>query len=133
MKQIVFLFILWFISLSSSAIEKNQAVKTSTEGGRYEIVQSEILRKCCFKLDKYTGDVYQLVLNSNGEVTWQKMLVIGLSYDEIEKDTVNFQIFMSGIAASDSFMINIHTGRTYQLYSDANTDELYWSYVIEEK
>ena len=132
MKQIILLIVLCFISLTSSALETQKAVKTSTEGGRYELVQSEIARKYFFKLDKYTGDVYQLVLKSNGDKTWQKMQVIGLGLDTIKEDTINFQIFMGGMAVSDCFMINIHTGKTYLLYQDEDTDALFWSYIIED-
>jgi hypothetical protein len=131
MKQFILFIGLCFFSLTSSAIEAQQAVKTSTEGGRYEIVQSEIARKYFFKLDKYTGNVYQLVKKSNGDVTWEKMLVIGLALDTIKEDAINFQIFMGGIAVSDCFMINIHTGKTYQLFCDKTTDELFWGYIIE--
>lgn len=132
MKQIIFLIVMCLFSLTSSAIETKQAVKTSTEGGRYEIVQSEIVRKCCFKLDKYTGDVYQLVVKSDGEKTWQKMTVIGLVFDKIKENTINFQIFLGGMAVSDCFMINIYTGKTYLLYSDKDTDELFWSSILDE-
>ena len=131
MKQIILFIVLCFFSLTSSAIETHQAVKTSTEGGRYEIVQSEIARKYFFKLDKYTGDVYMLVLKSDGDVTWEKMQVIGLGLDTIKKDTINFQIFIGGMAVSDCFMINIHTGKTYKLYQDKDTDVLFWSYIID--
>ena len=132
MKQVRLLIALCFITLTSSAIETQKAVKTSTEGGRYELVQSEIMRKCFFKLDKYTGDVYQLVLKSDGDKTWQKMEVIGRALDTIKKDTINFQIYMGGMAVGDSFMINIHTGKTYLLYQDKDTEILFWSYILEE-
>ena len=132
MKKILLLMALCFISITSSAIENQKAVKTSTEGGRYEIVQSEIVRKYFFKLDKYTGDVYQLVLKSNGDITWQKMDVIGLRFDTIKEDTINFQIFMGGMAVSDCFMINIHTGWTYKLYQDKDTGNLFWGHIIED-
>ena len=131
MKQILLLIAICFISLTSSAIETHHAVKTSTEGGRYEIVQSEIARKYTFRLDKYTGDIYQLVLKINGKTTWEKMEVIGLGFDTIKNGIINFQIFMGGIAVSDCFMINIHTGKTYQLYQDSDTNNLFWSYIIE--
>ena len=130
MKKILLLMVLCFITLTNSAIENTKAVKTSTEGGRYELVQSEIMRKCFFKLDKYTGDVYQLVKKNDGGKTWQKMDVIGLSYDTIKENTINFQIFMGGIAASDCFIINIHTGATYILYTDTESGTLFWSRVF---
>lgn len=131
MKQIILMIAFSFISLSSSAIEPQQAVKTSTEGGRYELVQSEIARKNFFKLDKYTGNVYQLVVKSNGDRTWQKMNIIGLDYDTIKDNTINFQIFMGGMAVSDCFLINIHTGTTYQLYRDTESDSFFWGMIIE--
>lgn len=132
MKQIILLFTLFLFSLTSSAIENQQAVKTSTEGGRYELVQSEIARRYFFKLDKFTGDVYQLVVKRNGDKTWEKMMVVGLSIDTIKENTINFQIFMGGTAISDCFMINIHTGSTYLLYKDPDTDILFWSRILED-
>lgn len=132
MKKKILLMALCFISLTNRAIENTKAVKTSTEGGRYELVQSEIMRKCFFKLDKYTGEVYQLVLTSDGSKTWQKMYVIGLSHDTIKDNTINFQIFIGGISASDCFMINIHTGTTYMLFEDTDSNSLYWSRIIQE-
>ena len=130
MKQIILLMALCLLPLSSQAIEIQQAVKTSTEGGRYEIIQSEIMRRYCFKLDKYTGDVYQLVTTKDDTKKWEKMIVVGLPFDEIKPNTINFQIFMGGIAVSDSFMINIHTGHTYQLYKDEETGANFWAYMI---
>ena len=60
------------------------------------------------------------------------MEVIGRALDTIKKDTINFQIYMGGMAVGDSFMINIHTGKTYLLYQDKDTEILFWSYVLED-
>ena len=131
MKQLLLLMVLCLMPLTSFAAENQSAVKTSTDGGRYEIVQSEIVRSHFFKLDKYTGNVYQMVQKKDGSRTWKKMVVIGLGLDEIKENTINFQIFIGGIAASDCLMINIHSGNTYQLYKDKDDDTLFWGTIIE--
>lgn len=128
-KNVLLMFCM--MTLMLNAQRSNSSVKTSVEGGRWEIVQSEIARRDTYKLDKYKGDVYQLVKKSNGENTWQKLYRIGETYDKIEDGKINFQLFISGITVQDQFLINIHTGQTWCVYEDSKTKETFLNYIYE--
>lgn len=133
MKRILISLTFLFVALTGFSIDTYPSVQTSTEGGRYEIIQSPISRRLTFKLDKYTGKTYQLVLQSNSEdVTWQEVLWLNVFANRgIKENQINFQIFMSGIAARDCFLMNIHTGQTWLLYYDDKEQTNYWGVVIE--
>lgn len=99
-------------------IENFYAVKTSVEGGRYEIIQSPIARRVTLKLDKESGDTYLLVNSASkkDDYTWQRIFGIGIISDEGAKEgEINYQIFLSGISMKDCYLVNIHTGKTWQL------------------
>lgn len=130
MKKSVLLLMFCMITLMLNA-QSYSAVKTSVEGGRWEIVQSEIARRYTYKLDKYNGDVYQLVKKSNGDNTWQKLYRAGDKYDKKEDGKINFQLFLGGFSAQDQFLINIHTGETWGFYEDSDTKEIYLGYILE--
>jgi hypothetical protein len=115
-----------------AAADNYHAVQTSVIAGRYEIIQSEIARKVTLKLDKYTGDVYLLVSTNDNNYTWEKMDRIGGFLDTVKEDTINFQIFLGGIALNDSFLINIHTGKTWKLYNDPSDNRLFWGVILEQ-
>ena len=104
----------------------NGSVSTSQTGGRYEIIQSNIKRSLYFKLDKFSGDVYQYVSTSKGGYSWQKMYVEGKVFGDLNK-TITFQLFLGGLAAADCILLNINTGETYQLYEDSKSKELYFA------
>lgn len=131
MKKLYLLLILSFAFASMAAAENYHAVQTSVISGRYEIIQSEIARRVTLKLDKYTGDVYLLVSINDNSYTWEKMDRIGDFLDTIKEDTINYQIFLGGIALKDSFLINIHTGKTWKLYNDPSDNRLFWGEIIE--
>lgn len=119
MKKIYLLFLLAAFAIATEAqIETHNSVSTSQEGGRYEIVQSPILRKLTFKLDKTSGVVKQMVKTETDGIAWQSVYVEGLldEYDNLPqnwRDKINFQIFMSGTMARDCFLLNIITGQIW--------------------
>lgn len=130
MKRLLVYFFFICIALTGYSQDRKYPVMTDTEGGRWEIVQSPIIRKCTIKLDKFTGKTYQLVLTSNGEdVTWQEIMWIGELLEENNKNVINYQIFMSGLVARDCFLINIHTGKTWVLTSDETMNTVFWSTI----
>ncbi len=94
---------------------------------RFEIVQSELAVKFTARLDKYTGITYQLVEKANGDLTWKL-----IKREEHPGDTskipgkVSYQIFTSGLTLKSTFLINVNTGATWQLVSDAKDEELSW-------
>lgn len=128
-RALLFLFVCLVAVVSSSADEK-QSVKTSTEGGRYEIIQSNIVRRLTIKLDKYTGQTYLMVKSKDDTLSWEKMEWYGTAFEEEDNDKINYQIFMGGIMAKDCILLNIHTGRTWMLFEDSRTENLYWSIMF---
>lgn len=127
MKRLV-LIMLCALSLNCSfADDRYCAVRTSVDNGRYEIVQSEMMRKLIFLLDKYTGDVYQNVLSSGKERAWRKLNKAGLSNDSTPQTQINYQLFIGGFSVQDIFLLNINTGETWYIYEDKDTEVLFFS------
>lgn len=127
MKRLI-LIMLCALSLNCSfADDRYSAVRTSVDNGRYEIVQSEMMRKLIFLLDKYTGDVYQNVLTSGNERSWRKLHKAGVSNDSTPQTQINYQLFIGGISVQDIFLLNINTGETWYIYKDKETDVLFFS------
>jgi len=87
---------------------------TLPAGARFEIVQSELAAKWTFKLDRFTGRVYQLVKTKDGDPAWEETEVIGRS-EGSQSTKARYQIFTSGIAARFTFLIDNDTGKTWQL------------------
>ena len=108
------------VSFAQRYTEK-QAVFTSQTGGRYEIVQSDIRRSLTFRLDKYTGEVYRLVVKQNDEFCWEYVKIY--DQDKVDRDhydntEITYQLYLGGIAVADCFLLNIKTGDTWQLIHD---------------
>jgi hypothetical protein len=141
----------FFLLLSCATAQSNLPEKSSgTPSGRYEIVGSPLVSALTFKLDKFSGRIWQLVVNKEGVHGWDLIPVVGLSNvtdgEPIEPDldtfpgtwqeyraaltrfrtqyrdwvaaeasrgvrsTARFQIFMSGIKAANSFLIDCSNG-----------------------
>ena len=79
---------------------------------RFEIIQSAIVARLTFRLDKFTGNVAQLVSTDDNGLTWEPMSVLGLPAIT-SPSRPRFQIFTSGIAARFGFLID--TGKTWQV------------------
>ena len=103
---------------------------TSPPNARFQIVQSELAAKWTFRLDRFTGQVYQLVLTKSGDNAWESMPVHGLSSIALPTKA-RFQIFTSGIAARHTFLIDTDSGTTWTLVTnkekqpDGTMEELY--------
>ncbi|MDR6586357.1 hypothetical protein [Herbaspirillum frisingense] len=81
---------------------------------RYEIVQSPMAARWTFKLDRYTGTVWQLVSTPDSGLTWEGMMIVQ-SPIVASSSKPRFQLFTSGIAARHTFLFDTETGRTWQL------------------
>lgn len=126
MKKLVLCLFFSLMGFFAFAEEGGKSVKTSTENGRYEIIQSELARRQTFRLDKKTGSVFLLVTTKSGKDAWEEMEVIGKYVDDTSAE-INYQIFIGGTAASDCFLINIYSGKTWQLFRDTDTKTLFWA------
>ncbi len=131
MKKLFIFFVCAFFSINLFAVETEGYVITSQTGGRYEIIQSNIKRSLLFRLDKYTGDVFQFVKTESEAFPylWQKIEIIG-NREGDAPNTINYQLFLGGISAADCFLLNINTGRTFKLYEDKDTKELFFSWFF---
>lgn len=99
---------------------------------RYEIVQSNLAVILTLKIDKYTGDTYQLAVDAKQNTFWMKLERIkhdedNLSLSNINK--VNYQFFTSGIGIRFTFLVNINSGATWQLVINKNKDYL-WEPIL---
>lgn len=97
---------------------------TLPPGARYEIVQSPLAAKFTFRLDRYTGQVYQLVKTQDGDLTWQVML-IEEQYDVPNPNRPRFVIFSSGLAVRYTFLMDSDTGQTWVLESGVYVSALW--------
>lgn len=79
---------------------------------RFEIVQSQLAAKWTFRLDRYSGRIWQLVKTSDDDNTWEEMPVMGLPKGQAAARP-HFQIFTSGLAARHTFLIDNDTGKTW--------------------
>lgn len=91
---------------------------TTAPDSRYEIVQSQLAARWTFRLDRYNGEVMQLLLNKEKENVWEKVLVVDLPR---VKNPIRprFQIFTSGLAARHTFLLDTMTGKTWTLIFDS--------------
>lgn len=137
MKQaILFIFIIMVslcsygqgVNIISNFDKKYQSISTSQTGGRYEIIQSDRARVLTFKVDKYDGIVYQLVIKEDSTYTWQEIPRYNKIKDQCKPGTINYQVFMGGIMQCDCFLLNIQTGAVWLLYKD-NKKNLFFYYM----
>ncbi len=122
---LVFMFALSFHS--AFADDNYSSVRTSVDNGRYEIVQSEIMRRLIFMLDKYTGDVYLNLLSTKDERVWRKLKKVGSTNDVTPQTQINYQLFVGGFSINDIFLLNINTGETWYIFQDTETEMLFFS------
>lgn len=87
---------------------------TPSTNARFEIVQSQLSARWTFRLDRFTGQVAQLVRTRDDDTSWEQMVVDGLP-TVTAPSRPRFQIFMSGLAARHTFLINTDTGQTWRV------------------
>ena len=83
------------------------------ESPRFSIVQSPIAARETFKLDSYTGIVYQLVVNADKKELWQMLRRTLTSYEDTHyPDRCNYKLFLSTLGVKFTYLINVNTGAT---------------------
>ncbi|MDY6903962.1 MAG: hypothetical protein SWH61_04675 [Thermodesulfobacteriota bacterium] len=110
---------LLFMSATGVAEEKeippgNHQSTAPPEDARYEIVQSQLAVKWTFKLDRYTGKIYQLAATEEGLAIWGEMLVWDAPDHKAGKKP-RYQIMTSGLTTAHSFLLDTETGKTWLL------------------
>lgn len=114
---------MWLVFATRAEGQSEPRASNTTQpvtNGRYEIVESSAGPRNTFLLDRYDGDIWQLVVTPNEQVAWQKMEVIG---KVVENDTTpRFQIFLTQHGVRNSFLIDTMTGDTWVLVRGERTD-----------
>jgi len=107
------LYVLLYVAFAA----RGQEIHNQTSpppNAKFEIVQAQTAAKWAFRLNRFTGQVSQLVKTSKGNQSWENMRVI-----DAPKVSTNsyphFQIFLSGLAAKYSFLIDTDSGKTWVL------------------
>lgn len=127
MKKIVIylaISILPFFSVASTDVHVEVSQTTTSPNGRYEIIQSSIVRRLTFRVDKANGMVSQLVKSNDGSYWWSPIERQYSTNDTVYPGNINYQMFLGGFQASDAFLINVNTGETWMVVRDKN-DDLY--------
>lgn len=104
------------LSAESVAIETNQQTEASSNA-RFQIVQSSLMIRDTFRLDRYTGRVWRLVRDSDwGDMAWDEMPVMGKP-TLAQASSPRFQIFLSGTLRRNTFLIDGESGQTWRVQS----------------
>lgn len=108
---------LWILGTSTFMCAQRSAVNSAIpDTSRYEIVQAPDAVRYTFKLDKFTGRVFQLTDTSGGNqdrLVWREMLVLDAPKVAIPSVKPSFQIFISGIGIRYTFLLDVTTGKTW--------------------
>lgn len=103
---------------------KDTLQRVAARPPRFIIIQSTIAAKATFKLDSYTGDVYQLVANKDNNEAWQILKRMqGSSEDTRYPNSRNYNLFVSTLAIRFTYLINVNTGATWEFVIDPKTQE----------
>ncbi len=86
----------------------------SPDGARYQILQAQTAAKWTFRLDRFTGQVAILGQTRDGNYVWQNCTMTGLP-DIRLGNRPRFQLFLSGLSAKFSFLLDTDTGKTWTL------------------
>jgi hypothetical protein len=93
---------------------------TSLCGGRWEFFMSDIAVRLTFKVDKFSGDVFQLIQLTDNSLSWKLIKREKSSKDIQKEDGVNYQLFSSGQGILHTYLLNTNSGLTWQLVIDVN-------------
>ena len=121
MKSILTLAFLLTVTLTTfSQKTEGSNQTTSLCGGRWEFFMSDIAIRLTFKIDKFTGEVRQLVQLEDKTPTW--MLVIKqYNFNNIhKKHSINYQLFSNGQGIRHTYLLNTNSGLTWQLVAGKN-------------
>ncbi len=132
MKKII-LIGLTAASIATFAQTKNTNIHTTTTLGtqsRFEIVQSTLAARWTFRVDKVCGYVHQLVTTANDGLTWESTTIHKLP--KCNNDgKIRYQLFMSGISAKHTYLVNTELGMTWQLMTEKESNSTAW-YPFDE-
>jgi len=112
-----------FTSLSSMSAETAviHMMTTASPAARYEIISSTLVARNTFRLDRFCGEISQLVRTQGDDLTWEGMWVSGLPKCQTDNKP-RYQLFTSGMAVRNTFLMNTDTGKTWQIMTFKDKD-----------
>jgi hypothetical protein len=122
--------IIAFLLLSTALFSREMGQHQNTavpDTSRFSIIQSTLGADMTFKLDKYTGSVSRMVEGNKG-VFWLKLKREKNADDLQTKNSVNYQIFTSGLNIGMIYLLNINTGVTWKLSENSKLG-IFWKVV----
>lgn len=124
-------FIICFIILGFPVFGQDNGSNqtTSLSHGHWEFFMSDVAIKYTFKVDKFTGNVYQFVQREDKSYTWQLIERETSRIDIQKQDSINYQLFSSGLGIRFTFLLNTNSGLTWKLVKDEK--DIYFFQLIE--
>jgi predicted nucleic acid-binding protein len=89
------------------------------QGKPISVCDAPLAAKFTFRLDKFSGRVWQLVHTQENNSAWEEMKFVGLIKSPVTGHP-HFQIFTSGIAARFTILIDTDTGSTWLSVTDVD-------------
>jgi hypothetical protein len=103
-----------FLAVAQDDAPSVHQMTTTPTNARFEIVHSPLTAKWTFRLDRYTGNVAQLVKTASGGSAWESMTVMGLPKVDSSYGP-RFVLLTSGLAARFTFLMDTQSGTTWEL------------------
>lgn len=124
-------------STAEDFLARSHQQTTIGPNARYEVVQSTLAARLTFRLDRFTGRVWQIVRTKDDDTAWEEMQVRETPKLQ-NPNRPRFQLFTSGIAARHTFLIDGDTGKTWLVVNSkkkgidgSQTDESVWQPFAE--
>lgn len=117
---------------SQAAVSSGARSTTAPVDSRYEIIAATSRVKAVLKLDKYTGEVFELarnkalIQNKDEVYSWQKTKRLPHPDGDEATGGVNYQIYSEGQGGAYTYLLNLKTGATWTLARDEDKENLYW-------
>ena len=118
-----------FLTLALFGQEPTHTVFTvPPANARFQIVQSEMTAKGTFKLDRFTGRVWQLLGTPEGNI-WSAMVVQGIGVKGVESTAPRYQLFTSGLAYKFTYLLDTLNGTYWELVGSESSNDS-WQLVL---
>jgi hypothetical protein len=115
LKLTLLTLIVSIVASAAVAQERPKPVHQQTSppaNARFEVVQSTLVARITFRLDRFTGRVWQLVQTKDDGIAWEETAVVDLP--KLSTATrPRFQIFTSGFAARNTFLVDTDIGKSW--------------------
>lgn len=86
----------------------------ASANARFVIVQSTDSLRYVFKLDRYSGNIWQAVYDEDGKTVWQEMAIIDLP-KPAQPAVPRYQMSLTALGMRNVFLIDNLSGMTWML------------------